>query len=147
MDGNHTVVLIQEAKSSCRGKWYLPAGKIKLGEDVFECAKRETLEESGLVIENTKIFHSEFCKISQDLDLIKYHLTATIAGGSLKTIKQMDEESMQAKWFKICDLKKLDLRGDDIIEEIDQCLHFRLKEKVFQNYLERNQKLKVLQQK
>ena len=38
----------QEAKSSCAGQWYLPAGRMEPGEDIVEAAKREVLEETGM---------------------------------------------------------------------------------------------------
>ena len=45
----------QEAKSSCAGQWYLPAGRMEPGEDVCEAAKREVLEETGLNFEITTL--------------------------------------------------------------------------------------------
>ena len=41
------ILPFQEAKSSCAGQWYLPAGKLEPGEDIAEAAKREVLEETG----------------------------------------------------------------------------------------------------
>ena len=43
--------MMQEAKSSCAGQWYLPAGKMEPGEDISEAAVREVLEETGLEFE------------------------------------------------------------------------------------------------
>lgn len=43
--------MFQEAKSSCAGQWYLPAGRMEPGEDISEAAKREVLEETGLHFE------------------------------------------------------------------------------------------------
>ena len=40
--------MMQEAKSSCAGQWYLPAGRMEPGEDISEAAQREVLEETGL---------------------------------------------------------------------------------------------------
>ncbi|KAJ6249366.1 mutt/nudix hydrolase [Anaeramoeba flamelloides] len=155
MDGNHTacfivmvyiikndkLVVIQESKSSCRGKWYLPAGRMKLGEDVFEGAKRETLEEAGLEIENLKIFDTEFHPYSNSFDWVRFHLTATISGGSLKTLKQKDKESMQAKWIKLSKLKDCDLRCTDFVPFIKKAQEFTLKDKIFAEHLE-NEKQK-----
>ena len=33
-DDKDRVVLVQEAKSSCRGSWYLPAGRVEKGENL-----------------------------------------------------------------------------------------------------------------
>ena len=34
-DDQDRVVFVQEAKSSCRGKWYLPAGRVEKGENLI----------------------------------------------------------------------------------------------------------------
>ena len=31
------VLMVQEAKPSCRGKWYLPAGRMEKGESIVVC--------------------------------------------------------------------------------------------------------------
>lgn len=72
------VLMIQEAKKSCRGTWYLPAGRVDSGEtievmiiipiivchDPFlryqEAAKREIREESGHEIESRALIAVEF---------------------------------------------------------------------------------------
>lgn len=44
-DGN--LLLVQEADPAFYGKWNQPAGHLDPGETVFECALRETKEETG----------------------------------------------------------------------------------------------------
>ncbi|XGW22971.1 hypothetical protein V3C99_005311 [Haemonchus contortus] len=41
------VLLIQEAKKTCYGKWYMPAGRVEAGETLENAVKREVREESG----------------------------------------------------------------------------------------------------
>ena len=36
-------------------EWELPGGKLHAGEDVFECLRREVLEETGLVVEPQRL--------------------------------------------------------------------------------------------
>src|SRR5689334_14918415 len=51
-DGKY--LLVQQARSRRQpGKWGAPGGKPDLGETLFEAARRETLEETGLKIELT----------------------------------------------------------------------------------------------
>ena len=51
--------MMQEAKSSCAGQWYLPAGRMEPGEDISEAAQREVLEETGLHFQLTTLLMIE----------------------------------------------------------------------------------------
>ena len=51
--------MMQEAKSSCAGQWYLPAGRMEPGEDISEAAQREVLEETGLHFQLTTLLMTE----------------------------------------------------------------------------------------
>jgi 8-oxo-dGDP phosphatase len=53
---------MQEAKSTCAGQWYLPAGKMEAGEDIGEAAKREVLEETGLEMELSTFLLGTHCR-------------------------------------------------------------------------------------
>nr|CAD7200877.1 unnamed protein product [Timema douglasi] len=144
------VLMMQEAKSSCAGKWYLPAGRMEPGEDIEEAVRREVLEETGLEMDPTTLLMMECasgtwfrfvltgtvtagallhpqnkgcsfaplhpqnqCRSFTPLRL-KYSPDANIllTCGTLKTPKDADSESLQAKWVK--DLNELNLRASDI---------------------------------
>lgn len=51
LNDREEVLMMQEAKSSCAGAWYLPAGRMEPGEDLYQAVKREVLEETGLTCE------------------------------------------------------------------------------------------------
>ncbi len=38
-----------------RGTWCTPGGKLEMYEDVYECARRETMEEAGIEVENLRM--------------------------------------------------------------------------------------------
>lgn len=41
--------------SDCRiGQWGFPGGRLEYGEEIFHCAERETLEETGLQVQAIK---------------------------------------------------------------------------------------------
>ena len=65
--------MMQEAKSSCAGQWYLPAGKMEPGEDIVEAAVREVKEETGLEFEVTSLLLGKLFK--QDGKLYKSRYT------------------------------------------------------------------------
>ena len=49
------VLMIQEAKLGCRGKWYLPAGRVDPGETLTRAAQREVEEEAGFLFNPTRL--------------------------------------------------------------------------------------------
>ncbi|XP_066150785.1 8-oxo-dGDP phosphatase NUDT18 [Euwallacea fornicatus] len=108
------VLMIQEAKQSCAGKWYLPAGRMEKGETVIEACKREVLEETGLEIECTTLLMVE----SAGGVWLRFVLTGEVCGGILKTPVQADKESLQAKWIN--NLEDITLRASDIVELIEK---------------------------
>ncbi|XP_017490315.1 PREDICTED: 8-oxo-dGDP phosphatase NUDT18-like [Rhagoletis zephyria] len=107
------VLMMQEAKQSCAGKWYLPAGRMEKGETICEAAVREVYEETGLNVELTTLLAIEVAGGSW----FRFVLTGRVTGGILKTPAQADNESLQAKW--ISRLSELPLRANDILNLID----------------------------
>ena len=98
LNDKNEICLIEEAKQSCRGRWYLPAGRVEAGENLAEGAKREAKEETGYEIEPLAL-----CCIEIDELALWFRFTflAKIVGGSLKTHDQADSESLSAKWFNL----------------------------------------------
>jgi len=117
------VLMVQEAKSSCRGKWYLPAGRMEQNETIEDAVKREVLEESGMIVEPTSLIYVE----SPGSGFwFRFTLTGNITGGSLKQLSQGDRESLQARWFSVDAIKTtVDLRAHDIIPLINIAVKFR----------------------
>lgn len=110
---HNEVLMIQEAKKSCAGKWYLPAGRMETGETIIEAAIREVLEETGLDIEVTTLLGLEVAGGSW----YRFICTGRVLGGELKTPNRADAESLQAKW--VGDLNELSLRANDILPLIE----------------------------
>lgn len=108
------VLMIQEAKQSCAGKWYLPAGRMEKGETIVDACKREVLEETGLEMECTTLLIVE----SAGGVWFRFVLTGTITGGTLKTPAQADKESLQAKW--VGNINELALRASDIMPLVEK---------------------------
>lgn len=125
INDKNQICLIQEAKESCRGKWYFPAGRMEQNEDLFVAAKRECEEETGYKIE-------PLCLCSIEIDHMGYWyrftFIATITGGSLKTTKQADAESLQAAWFELDWLKSKEaswsLRAQDFLKLANVCCEY-----------------------
>ncbi|KAI4458641.1 mutt/nudix hydrolase [Holotrichia oblita] len=114
INDQNEVLMMQEAKQSCAGKWYLPAGRMEKGENIIKATAREVLEETGLNIKCTTLLMVECAKGSW----IRFVLTGYVTGGVLKMPAQADKESLQAKW--ILNLDELNLRAKDITHLIER---------------------------
>jgi ADP-ribose pyrophosphatase YjhB (NUDIX family) len=55
IERNEQVLLVRRANDPFKGYWTLPAGFIDAGEDPREAARRECQEETGLVVEVTRV--------------------------------------------------------------------------------------------
>jgi 8-oxo-dGDP phosphatase len=89
------VLMIQEAKRSCRGMWYLPAGRVEQNESLEDAVRREVKEEAGLDFDPQALIAMEF----QSHRWIRFTFTGRIVGGQLKTPQEEDKESIQAQWL------------------------------------------------
>ncbi len=72
---DHQVLLIKRGKPPREGSWSLPGGVQQLGETVFEAARREVREETGLEIEVIDVV-AVVDSIQRDDDgRVRYHYT------------------------------------------------------------------------
>lgn len=113
------VLMMQEAKESCAGTWYLPAGRMEKDERIVDAAVREVFEETGLNVEVKSLIAVECAGGSW----FRFVLTGDVLNGELKTPARADKESLQAKW--IANMNELSLRSKDILPLIDLAKQFK----------------------
>ncbi|CAJ0593341.1 unnamed protein product [Cylicocyclus nassatus] len=121
-DGPNTeVLLIQEAKKTCYGKWYMPAGRVEAGETLENAVKREVREESGYECEVVELLSLEV----QGSGWYRFSFYCEIASGELKT--KPNHESLGAQWWSVDEVlaKKLPLRVKDFLPLLEQGLAYR----------------------
>ena len=94
--------------------WYFPAGRVEPGEDFIEAAKRETLEESGIPIEVNGIIRIEHSPSAHNTRLRLIVYAEPVDDTPPKS--EPDDESLEAGWFTVDDMRKLPLRGTDVLE-------------------------------
>lgn len=110
---DNEILMIQEAKKSCAGKWYVPAGRVEPGEKIIDAASREVYEETGLNVTVKTLLAVECATGSW----FRFVVTGDVINGELKTPSRADKESLQAKWIK--NLDEVTLRSNDILGIIE----------------------------
>ncbi|XP_037351655.1 8-oxo-dGDP phosphatase NUDT18 [Talpa occidentalis] len=114
------VLLIQEAKKECRGSWYLPAGRMEPGETIVKALQREVKEEAGLHCEPLTLLSVE----ERGPSWIRFVFLARPTGGTLKTFKEADAESLQAGWYPRTSLPT-PLRAHDILHLVELAAQYK----------------------
>jgi ADP-ribose pyrophosphatase YjhB (NUDIX family) len=97
------VLLVRRANEPHRGLWTLPAGFVNGGEDPAKAAARECLEETGLVVEVTRVL-DVIAGLEHDRGadfLIVYE--AQVLSGEMNPADDADA----AEWFPYDDLPPL----------------------------------------
>nr|AQQ75209.1 hypothetical protein [uncultured bacterium] len=109
-------LLVQETKHG--QTWYLPAGRVESNEDFAAAARRETLEESGIEIELEGIVRIEHSPRPGNHSRVRVLFVASPAG-PLEPKQLADEHSLQAAWFSLDEVRKLPLRGAEVVELLE----------------------------
>ncbi|XP_077079369.1 8-oxo-dGDP phosphatase NUDT18 [Siphateles boraxobius] len=113
------VLLVQEAKRDCYGRWYLPAGRMEERESIVEALQREVKEEAGIDCQPITLLLVQ----EQGPQWVRFTFLAEETGGSLKTTAEANAESLQAQWWDR--ESPLPLRARDILPLIDAGMKYR----------------------
>ena len=93
------VLLVRRGKPPRVGHWSLPGGAQELGETIAAAARREVLEETGLVVEVGEVL-AAVDMIEREAGRVRYHYTlidfsAEAAGPELRP----GGDAADARWF------------------------------------------------
>jgi ADP-ribose pyrophosphatase YjhB (NUDIX family) len=108
------ILLVQRMFDPQKGDWTLPSGFVDAGEDPKAAARRECLEETGLVIDEPKlldvIYSHEYPRGASILILYQ----AQVESGELKP----GDDARQAAYFHIHDLPHLAFSSTHLILDL-----------------------------
>ena len=101
------VLLIQRGKAWGYGRWSLPGGKLEAQESALQAARRELLEEAG-IIADLQHFVGDYVVVG---DARKY-LIACFAGTYVSGNATAGDDAMAVAWVHYQDLTTYDLAYD-----------------------------------
>lgn len=94
--------------------WYLPAGRVELGETLVEAAVRETREEAGIDIIVEGILRVQHTPDARGARVRVVFVARPASDAPPK--QEPDAESLGAAWVSLDELARLPLRGDEVRE-------------------------------
>jgi len=99
-------------KRDDNGRWCLPSGQLDSGESVSETCIREVFEETGLIVEVSRlisVYSSPDMLLVYDdehqYQLISFHFEATVLGGELG----LSNETTDVGYFSIDEINNMDV--------------------------------------
>jgi 8-oxo-dGTP pyrophosphatase MutT (NUDIX family) len=105
------LLLVNHRKIGQYDFWVPPGGKLQGSESIFDCARRETMEETGLSVELDRIVYIvEYTE--PDYHFCKFFIRCRRFDGTLTLANREQGETflVNARFFSKADMKGLDVR-------------------------------------
>lgn len=88
------VLLVQRGRAPARGRWSVPGGKVDAGEGLAEAARREVLEETGLVVEPEALV----TVIERQIEGFHYVIVDLLARVGQRSAPVAGDDAAAARW-------------------------------------------------
>jgi ADP-ribose pyrophosphatase YjhB (NUDIX family) len=110
-----SVLLIKRGRPPRQGQWSLPGGVQQLGETVFEAARREVREETGLEIEVVDIVAVVDSIQRDDQGGVRYHYTLVDVLAEWRAGEaRAQDDAADAAWTTLDELERFDLWDETV---------------------------------
>lgn len=97
---NKVLLVLKDKPVWMSGKLNLCGGKVELGENIFDAAQRELLEETGLICVNGNM---NYCGVIHGTDCIVYCVSIDVS--PKKALIPREEETEAVAWYSWADIK------------------------------------------
>lgn len=115
IEKNDKILMVQEAKKKCYGKWNVPAGHLEDGETIFDGAIREIFEETGCRVRLKNMFPI-MCGVVEETTYMIITFTTELLEEKISFDK---EEILDVKWISKEEIENMNyetLRDEKLIK-------------------------------
>lgn len=112
----HRFLLVEEHE---RRGWYLPGGRVELGETLIDAAVRETFEEAGITVIVESVLRIEHTPNREGRTRVRVVFVARPVDDRPPKA-EADEHTLGARWFSLDELETLATRGPDVVSYVHQ---------------------------
>ena len=95
------VLMVQRKNYPDAGLWSYPGGHLNFGEKVFEASKRETFEETGIIVNPKRFLTNLDIFIKNNDQLVLHYLLVAISCDYVKGNVVAKDDAKDAKWFEV----------------------------------------------
>lgn len=104
------IVLIRRDKEPSKGLWTFPGGAVELGESLQDAARREALEETGLVVALGEVATVIDHVVCDEDGRVRYHyVIIDYMAQPIEGTLQAGTDVSDAHWYRLADLDDLDM--------------------------------------
>lgn len=96
LEKDRKILMVQEKKPYCYGKWNLPTGKLELNKSILQNTVKEVKEETGYDVKLIDLIGVYNYISSRSQNLTRFQFRCKIIGGEESFPK---EELLAIKWF------------------------------------------------
>lgn len=102
------VLLVKRGVAPNESLWAVPGGSLELGETLKECAERETLEETGVIVRAGKPIYTFDLIEKDDKGDIRFHFVIIDLWAEYKSGEPFgQDDALEARWVGKEDIKSL----------------------------------------
>lgn len=96
------VLLVRRAHMPGKGLWAIPGGRVNPGETLPEAARREILEETGVVINLGEVIHAfDYIERNQDGTLMFHYVVVDFMGEYVSGEPAAHDDALDARFMTL----------------------------------------------
>jgi mutator protein MutT len=109
------ILIMKRAMGALTGAWYFPGGSLEYGESPEKGARREIREETGLEVDDLRLFRAWHYRAEEDAHAVAISFICSVPPGTEPAI---NEEHAAARWVTPRYYRER-FFGDDVMRALD----------------------------